>query len=311
MLFQPGSSPRVKLAKDEKTGQVVAIKMVKLTAPQEKLDSVRAEAMILAELTGDHILKQCDYFEKVLYEKTGGKSYEVCAMVLEYAPLGDFFEYISQSGGFREPIARTLMLQVLKAVKTCHDRAIAHRDIKPQNLLLDGEYNLKLADFGFALSNVTSREVIRKESFIGTETFAAPEIYSNASSYDPKAADIFALGVTLFIMRCGVYPFQKASLSDRFYALIAGGDLAQFWRIHTIRRADAKVKSIVSSDFKDLISKMLSPDPAARPTVDEVFKHEWFKGETVPREDVLLTLKQLKSKIDSEKDNQKCLTSTS
>jgi len=293
-----GFSSKVKLAQDRETGEQVAIKLSKLSAPQAKLDSIRQEAKILAEVESSNIINQKGFFDKILYEKTNGKSYEVTAIVLEIASAGDLFEYIAQANGFKEPIARKIFSQIAGAVKTCHDNSIAHRDIKPGNLLFDSKFNLKLADFGFALSNVTSREVFRTEAFVGTENFAAPEIYTQDSTYDPKAADIFALGVTLFVLRCGTLPFHNANSSDRFFSFILNKDFAQFWRLHMMRRGDSKSKGVISSDFKDLIAKMLSADPKERPTIDEVLAHDWLGGETALPEDLLLTLQQTKAKID-------------
>jgi serine/threonine protein kinase len=89
-----------------------------------------------------------------------------------------------------------------------HSNDIAHRDIKPENLLLDKNYNLKIADFG--LSAALPKDGEKYTEQCGSQTFMLPEIHQN-KSYDGKQADLFAASVVLFIMLTGFPPFTKAS----------------------------------------------------------------------------------------------------
>lgn len=109
------------------------------------------------------------YSERAEYRKSSGKTADVSAIVLEYASSGDLFDYSLHSEGFKEPVVRKFAIQLLEALRDCHQNNIAHRDIKPQNILFDDNFNAKLADFGFAISNISSREITRTENFVGTE----------------------------------------------------------------------------------------------------------------------------------------------
>lgn len=99
----------------------------------------------------DHlnILKQIEYGE-ALYEKVGKPSRSVFFIVFEYAGTGDLFDVVAHSGAFSEEITRFYFKRFLEGLQYCHERGIAHRDIKIENVLLDSAYELKINDFGFA-----------------------------------------------------------------------------------------------------------------------------------------------------------------
>jgi serine/threonine protein kinase len=132
-----------------------------------------------------------------------------------------------------------------------------HRDLKLENILIDDNMNLKVADFGFA----TYKKINKLSSYRGTMTYMAPEI-KEGKVYDGKQIDIFSTGVILFIIVQGIFPFKEAKKDEHFYSLIMAGKLDAYWK---------KVGGTkLSADFKDLILKMLSYDPKKRPTVDEI-----------------------------------------
>lgn len=98
-------------------------------------------------------------------------------------------------------------------------------------------------------------------------------------------------------MRCGTLPFHQATASDNFYSLIMRGEYAQFWRLHMMRRSSTKAKAVISSDFKDLVTKMLVADPKERLTVEDVLSHEWLRGEVPLTEDILPVFRGIKQKL--------------
>lgn len=87
--------------------------------------------------------------------------------------------------------------------------------------------------------------------------------------YDGKAADIFSLGVCLFTLIQGIFPFSEAKKDEYFYKMILEGDLVKYW--HKTGGTG------LSDDFKDLVLKMFSYDPAKRPTIKEVKSHPWMQ----------------------------------
>jgi serine/threonine protein kinase len=143
-------------------------------------------------------------------------------IVLEYVQGGlllfDLCQTVGAAGGFGEECGRYLFTQLLDAVEHMHSRNIAHRDIKLENVLVDSkDMTLKVADFGYAAQGT---EQLR--SYRGTFTYMAPEI-KEGRTYDGKQADLFSVGVVLFILIRGIFPFKEARKEEFFYNLLCQG----------------------------------------------------------------------------------------
>lgn len=136
---------------------------------------------------------------------------------MEYAENGTVLKYLKDFKRFSECMARTYFRQLISALKYCHSKNIAHRDLKLENLLLDRNYVLKLSDFGFArsiainTSGKHSSNVCLSKTFCGSNAYASPEILQQIP-YDPISSDIWATGVILFAMIFGRLPFDDRSL---------------------------------------------------------------------------------------------------
>lgn len=142
---------------------------------------------------------------------------------------------------------------------------MAHKDLKPENILLDKNFDLKLADFGLSGSiEGSSGSGLERTSFVGTPGYMAPEIHMNIP-YQGQVVDLFALGVTIFIMHTGTFPFKEARITDPYYKHIAARDYNSFWQMHESlhERKDVggKKEVVFSESFKDLISGMLAFQP--------------------------------------------------
>ncbi|XP_050894888.1 serine/threonine-protein kinase SAPK7 isoform X2 [Lathyrus oleraceus] len=124
------------------------------------------------------------------------------AIVMEYAPSGDLFDYVCSHGKLNEHEARFFFQQLVSGVSHCHDMEICHRDLKLENTLLNGKL-IKICDFGYSKSYLLHS---RPKSMIGTPSYIAPEIFSR-KEYDGKLADVWSLGVILYIMLVGEFPF--------------------------------------------------------------------------------------------------------
>ena len=142
----------MKKAVHEKDKKQVAIKLLNPTVSK---DDIQLEVLAMKRLNHQNLINIIEYHEKLLYIKKDGRIFERTAIVMELAEKGSLFEFLKVSAinfgrGFREAIARTYFKQLIEALEYCHKQGIAHRDIKPDNILLDAGYNLKLGDFGWA-----------------------------------------------------------------------------------------------------------------------------------------------------------------
>jgi len=152
------------------------------------------------------------------------------------------------------------MLDVLSYMQS---KNVVHRDLKLENILVDDQLNLKVADFGFA----TYKKINKLKSYRGTMTYMAPEI-KEGKQYDGRQIDIFSTGVILFIIVQGIFPFKEAKKDEYFYNLILNGKLETYWK--------KTGGQGLSDEFKDLILKMFSYDGSKRPTIEELKAHPWI-----------------------------------
>ena len=255
----------MKLVKDEK-GHKYALKVMKAdskkTTEQDKLVFLN-EVSAMMDLDHPNIIRLIDYSNKAEAVRSDGSKLKLKYIALEYCEGGELFDYIAETGRFSEKQARFYFHQLIDALEHMHKIGYKHRDIKPENILLDKNFNLKLADFGFATKEDVS--YTRK----GTFGYMAPEVLAY-EPYRGEEADIFSAAIVLFILVTQHPPFIRADAADRYYKKIWEGKWDQFWDVH----ADL----ILSESFIDLFSKMVSPDPKNRLSIAEIKAHEWYTG---------------------------------
>lgn len=139
----------------------------------------------------------------------------------------------------------------MQALHYLHTKGYAHRDLKPENVLYDKNFNLKIADFGFATLIEKYDDKLLK-TVLGTEGYMAPELNAK-QKYDGKQVDLFAAAVILFILYAGSPPFSRAAANDPYFKLLMRGKDDTFWGFHAKHK---KNENFFSPEFKSLLSGM-------------------------------------------------------
>jgi serine/threonine protein kinase len=196
-------------------------------------------------------------------EINGNKQYAV----LEYASNGELFDLIKKTkSGLKERHAKFIFSKILKGVQAIHKLGMCHRDLKPQNILLDEHFNPKICDFGFT----TETDSGKLHDYLGTQNYAAPEMFLKRP-YNGIQIDIFSLGVILLNLVSAKIGFIEANINDRYYRYIMTRHYKHYWE------AVKKQIGELSDEFKSLYLKMVDFCGDKRPSIDEILKHPWMK----------------------------------
>ncbi|XP_067011544.1 serine/threonine-protein kinase SIK2 isoform X2 [Anabrus simplex] len=246
-----GNFAVVKLARHRITKTEVAIKIIdKSQLDAVNLHKVYREVEIMKLLDHPHIIK--------LYQVMETKN--MIYIVSEFASQGEIFDYIARYGRMSESGARRKFWQILSAVEYCHNRRVVHRDLKAENLLMDSNMNIKIADFGFS-NHYTPGEQLA--TWCGSPPYAAPEVFEGKKYTGPEI-DIWSLGVVLYVLVCGALPFDGSTLQSLRDRVLSG----RF-----------RIPYFMSSDCESLIRKMLVLDPGKRYSVEQIKRHRWMMAE--------------------------------
>uniref|UniRef100_A0A7N8YCH7 non-specific serine/threonine protein kinase n=1 Tax=Mastacembelus armatus TaxID=205130 RepID=A0A7N8YCH7_9TELE len=243
-----GNFAVVKLAKHKVTKTQVAIKIIdKTRLNPSNLEKIYREVQIMKLLNHPHIIK--------LYQVMETK--DMLYIVTEYAKNGEMFDHLTSNGRMSEDEARKKFWQIVTAVDYCHRHHIVHRDLKTENLLLDANMNIKLADFGFG-NFYNAGEPL--STWCGSPPYAAPEVFEG-KEYEGPQLDIWSLGVVLYVLVCGSLPFDAPNLPTLRQRVTEGRFRIPFF---------------MSEDCENLIRKMLVVDPAKRISVAQIKQHRWM-----------------------------------
>ncbi|KAI9892423.1 MAG: hypothetical protein M1814_001380 [Vezdaea aestivalis] len=228
-----GSTARVRLAKHEITGQLAAIKIVSKKAgsftrshslANDKMKAlmredeteqarrlpfgIEREVVIMKLIEHPNVIQLYDVWENrnELY------------LVLEYVDGGELWQHLYDRGRFGERQAVGLFRQILSAISHCHQFNICHRDMKPENILLDKDGNIKLADFGMA---ALQPQGVMLLTSCGSPHYAAPELLEG-KQYNGSKVDVWAIGVILYSLLAGSLPFDGSSVPSLLAKILKG-----------------------------------------------------------------------------------------
>nr|KAF6395476.1 microtubule affinity regulating kinase 1 [Rousettus aegyptiacus] len=245
-----GNFAKVKLARHVLTGREVAVKIIdKTQLNPTSLQKLFREVRIMKILNHPNIVK---LFEVIETEKT-------LYLVMEYASGGEVFDYLVAHGRMKEKEARAKFRQIVSAVQYCHQKCIVHRDLKAENLLLDADMNIKIADFGFSNEFTVGSKL---DTFCGSPPYAAPELFQG-KRYDGPEVDVWSLGVILYTLVSGSLPFDGQNLKELRERVLRGKYRIPFY---------------MSTDCENLLKKLLVLNPIKRGSLEQIMKDRWMNA---------------------------------
>lgn len=243
-----GSFSRVFECRDVASGRCYAMKIVNRTQYRKTMDpEILRELAIMERLQHPYIIRLVDVM----------KSKRHFYIVMQLINGGELAKVLEAPERLPEREARRYFQQLMVGLRHMHRRGVAHRDLKIQNILLDGAGNVRISDFG--LSNVYQDGRLMW-SQCGTIVYMAPEIFMQRG-YSGFAADVWSAGCILFYLVSGQKPFSGGS--------------KQRVRDNITANRRAELDEDVSAPLRELVEGMLTPDPGARMSVEDVIRHRW------------------------------------
>ncbi|KAG6027369.1 hypothetical protein E4U41_000944 [Claviceps citrina] len=286
-----GEFGKVKLGWKQDSSVQVAIKLIKrdtVGGNPSRLGKIRREVTILQGVHHPNIVRLIDMIETDRY----------IGIILEYASGGELFDYILNHRYLKDSSARRLFSQLVSGVGYLHKKGIVHRDLKLENLLLDRNRNIIITDFGFANTfdpneelleeeelNLTDRESVKRmgldrvksngmrkgdlmQTSCGSPCYAAPELVVSDSLYTGRKVDVWSCGVILYAMLAGYLPFDDDPANPE------GDNINLLYKY--IVSTPLTFPEYVTPHARDLLRRILVPNPRKRADLFEVARHSWL-----------------------------------
>jgi len=267
-VIASGTQAQVFACTRVRTGEELAVRVINMRQlrlmvenPEEASRKIEGEVRILREVRHPRCVDLYDIF----------RTKSLLLLVMEYVRGGDLFDKILAKKHFNELEAKHVFRQIVEGLQFLHSKKIVHRDLKPENILIASSksaqapeegtlHEVKITDFG--LAKIDEREA-GMTSMVGTPQYWAPEVLAR-NNYDERV-DLWSLGVLLYVMLRGQYPFKGEHASDMIQAGtfdLSKGNWPQ-----------------VSTEAKDLVKKLLQLRPEDRLSLDGCLRHTWLGGE--------------------------------
>lgn len=267
-------------AADKKNNQQVALKVFPHTSEFAAINYKR-ESVCYSKFDHPNIIKMIESVENTQSNNSlDTRASTVSYIALEYAKYGDLFEIISNAGYMSEELARSIFHQLVDGIEHMHQRKVAHLDLKIENILLDEKFRVKITDFDLSQAITEGASLEAR----GTPGYRAPEV-KKGTCINFEAADIYSLGIVLFVMLSGNPPYSEVDKGlghefDPFYRLMRT-NTPKFWQIHAQFKKD---KNFYSEDLISLIDWMLSENPECRPSIEDIKNHPWYTQQILSKE---------------------------
>mmetsp|Transcript_23792 Transcript_23792/g.49791 ORF Transcript_23792/g.49791 Transcript_23792/m.49791 type:complete len:532 (-) Transcript_23792:41-1636(-) len=255
-----GAHSEVRLCKHKKSNELFAVKIMNRKLLESKIVDIQKEVAIMKKLRHQHILR--------LYEDLDDPKVNKVYLITEFAHQGDLMNIIKKdtTGSYTNILSdeelRDITKQVMRGLLYLHQNNICHNDLKPSNILVNGDGLVKIADFGVSM---TGR--VRLDS-AGTPAFMSPEVVAG-DPHDGQLADCYALGATIFCLKFG----------GRLPFIGKGGQNNQklLDLYNQIKDAPLVFPHPVDSKLRDLISRLMLKDPIRRMRLRDALRHPWLQ----------------------------------
>lgn len=255
-----GAFATVKKAVERKTGKTYAVKIINKRKVMGNIDGVTRELEVLRRLDHPRIVRLKGFYEDA-------DSYY---LVMEFVSGGDLMDFVAAHGSVGEEAGSEITRQILEAVKYIHSMGISHRDLKPDNILIeqDDPVLVKITDFG--LAKIQGNGTFMK-TFCGTLAYVAPEVIGGKASEEKEGnkysslVDMWSIGCLVYVILTGHLPFS-GSTQDELYKQISRGSY------HEGPLKDFKI----SDEARDFIESLLQVNPKDRMSAEKALNHPWI-----------------------------------
>ncbi|KAG0671522.1 hypothetical protein C6P45_000354 [Maudiozyma exigua] len=259
-----GAFATVKRAAERKTGKTYAVKIINKRKVIGNIDGVARELEVLEKLKHPRIVRLKAFYEDNI-------NYY---MVMEFISGGDLMDFVVAHGVVGEDAGREITRQILEAIEYIHSMGISHRDLKPDNILIeqDDPVLIKITDFGLAKVQATESGL---KTFCGTLAYVAPEVLNNRSNAQAASnekneysnmVDMWSLGCLVYVILTSHLPFSGSTEADLYDKIIHGS-------YHDAPLRDYRV----SEEAKDFIDSLLQVDVTKRLTAKKALQHPWIR----------------------------------
>jgi len=249
-----GTFGKVVLSRYRKDGQLVAIKILKKSV-------IIAKDEVAHTLTENRVLQTCKhpFLTELKYSFT--TTHHLC-FVMEYVNGGELFFHLSRERRFTEHRTRFYGAEIILALRYLHQNSVIYRDLKLENLLLDSQGHIKIADFGLCKEEITYGATTK--TFCGTPEYLAPEVLDD-NDYG-RAVDWWGVGVVMYEMMCGRLPFYSRDHEKLFEMILM---------------KNVQFPSDLSVNAQNILRGLLDKDPLRRlggrvDDADEIMTHPFF-----------------------------------
>ena len=249
--FQVGGTGSLYVAQHRPTNELVAIKVIPLSDLKLRKtfdNEVKALQTMKKSLYTVHLRESFEY---------NGRGYIVMDLLSQ-----DLYTRSEQFESIKE--VRDIFFQVCDGVQELHKHKIAHLDLKPENILLDQHDNIKICDLG---GSFLWKRTPEHFGFVGSDFYLAPEIFAHERGYNASKADVWSLGIMLYVLLTGAFPFggntKEQTMSNYFASCLCFSEFDSLYP-HEVA-------------CRDLLARMLSRNPLNRPSVSDVLCHPWFQ----------------------------------